>query len=66
MFSKEDFAMVGLIEKFETDKAVNVLKEWIENPLKEGTYEKIKIALWSLETDFDDNMTTEVLGREEY
>jgi hypothetical protein len=58
--------MVGLIEKFEADKAVNVLKEWIENPLKEGTYEKIKIALWSLETDFDDDMAMEVLGREEY
>jgi hypothetical protein len=58
--------MVGLIEKFETDKALNVLKEWIENPMKEGTYEKLKVALWSLETEFDDNKAMEVLGREEF
>lgn len=65
--SKEDFDMViGLIEKFETDKAIGILKEWLENPLKEGTYEKIKVALVSLEDEFDEDKAMEVLGREEY
>jgi hypothetical protein len=58
--------MGGLIEKLETDKAVNIIKEWIENPLKEGVFDKVKVALWSLEDDFDDEMAMEVLGSEEY
>jgi hypothetical protein len=59
--------MGGLIEKFETDKALTILKEWIENPLKEGTYDKIKIALLSLDrSEFDDDKALEILGREEY
>jgi hypothetical protein len=62
--------MGGLIEKLDADKAVKIIKDWIENPLKEGIFEKVKVALWSLEDDladnFDDERVMEVLGREEY
>jgi hypothetical protein len=58
--------MGGLIEKLDADNAVNIIKEWIENPLKEGVFEKVKVALWSLEEDFGENKAMEMLGREEY
>jgi hypothetical protein len=62
--------MGGLIEKLDTEKAVKIIKDWIENPLKDGVFEKVKVALWSLEDDFSDNFdeerAMEVLGREEY
>lgn len=64
--SKADFDKVaGLIDKFETDKAVNILKEWLDNPLKEGTYNKVRAALQSLEDEFDEDKAIEVLSRME-
>jgi PAS domain S-box-containing protein len=65
--SRSDFDMViGLIEKFEEDKAISILKEWLENPLKESAYEKVRAALVSLEDEFDEDKAMEILGREEY
>jgi hypothetical protein len=58
--------MGGLIEKLDDDKALNIIKDWIENPLKDGVFEKVKIALWSFDEDFDEERALEVLGREEY
>jgi PAS domain S-box-containing protein len=63
----EDFEKAALlIENFETEKALDCLKEWINSPLDKKVYEKIKKALTAIEDDFDEDKAMEVLRMEEF
>ena len=50
-----------LLDAFETEKAIEKLKNWISNPLEQGMYERIKNVLIALEDEFDEDMAIELL-----
>lgn len=55
--------VVALIDDFETDKAVEQLKKWINSPLKPDVHEKIKNALIALEDEFDEDKAMLLLSK---
>ena len=55
--------VVALIDDFETDKAVEQLKIWINSPLKTDMHERIKNALIALEDEFDEDKAMRLLSK---
>lgn len=55
------FKAAELLEDFETDQAVTLLKTWIASPLEASMYERIKNALTAIEDDFDEDRAIELL-----
>ncbi|MCH5252911.1 MAG: response regulator [Lachnospiraceae bacterium] len=50
-----------LIDDFETQKALEKLKSWIESPLEPKMHERIKNALIALEDEYDEDKAMELL-----
>ena len=53
--------VASLLENFETDRALEQLKEWIGSPLEQEMYELIKSVLIALEDEFDEDKAIELL-----
>ena len=51
----------ALLEDFETEQAVALLKTWIASPLEPSMHERIKNALIAIEDDFDEDRAIELL-----
>ena len=51
----------ALLEDFETEQAVTLLKSWISSPLEPSMHERIKNALMAIEDDFDEDTAIELL-----
>ncbi len=49
------------IDAFDTERALDQMKEWLSHPLKPELYERIRGALAALEDDFDDVKAMELL-----
>ena len=63
--SQSDLAeVVALLDDFETDKAIEKLKNWISSPLEQDMYERIKNVLIALEDEFDEDTAIELLKEE--
>ena len=56
--------VVALLEDFETDEAIEKLRNWIGSPLEQGMHERIKNALIALEDEFDEYAAIELLKEE--
>ena len=56
--------VVSLLDDFETDKAIEKLKNWIGAPLEQEMYERIKNALIALEDEFDEYAAINLLKEE--
>lgn len=50
-----------LLEDFETDKALELLKTWIASPLEPSMHELVKNALIAIEDEFDEDKAIELL-----
>lgn len=60
--SESDLETVALLlDDFETQKAIEQLKEWIQKPLEQPMYERIKNVLTALEDEFDEDKAIELL-----
>ncbi len=60
--SEEDLAeAAALLEDFETDRALELLKEWIKTPLETSMHECIKNVLIALEDEFDEDKAIALL-----
>ena len=60
--SEDDLENVALLlDDFETQKAIEQLKEWIQKPLEPSMYERIKNVLTALEDEFDEDKAIELL-----
>ena len=56
MLSEGDLAEVSvLLEDFETDRAIELLKKWIDSPLEPSMHACIKNVLTALEDEFDED-----------
>ena len=53
--------VAALLDDFETEKAIEKLKNWISNPLEQSMYEHIKDVLIALEDDFDEDKAISLL-----
>ena len=53
--------VVALLDDFETDEAIEKLKNWISYPLEPEMHERIKNALIALEDDFDEHAAIKLL-----
>ena len=63
--SQSDLAeVVALLDDFETEKAIEKLKNWISSPLEQGMHDRIKNALIALEDEFDEYKAIELLKEE--
>ena len=51
----------AFLEDFETEKAVDLLKTWINRPLEPSMHDLIKNALIAIEDDFDEDKAIELL-----
>lgn len=64
--TKEDLAKAAaLLEDFETQQAVELLKTWIGSSLEASTRERIKNALIAIEDDFDEDKAIEILSMDD-
>lgn len=52
---------VSFLEDFETDQAIELLKEWIGSPLEPSMHDCIKNVLIALEDEFDEEKAIELL-----
>lgn len=52
---------VDFLEDFETDQAIELLKEWIGSPLEPSMHDCIKNVLIALEDEFDEEKAIELL-----
>jgi len=60
--SESDLETVAaLLDDFETQKAIEQLKIWIQKPLEPSMHERIKNVLIALEDEFDEDKATELL-----
>lgn len=60
--SESDLETVALLlDDFETQKAIEQLKDWIQKPLEQPMYERIKNVLTALEDEFDEDKAIELL-----
>lgn len=60
--SESDLETVALLlDDFETQKAIEQLKDWIQKPLEEPMYERIRNVLTALEDEFDEDKAIELL-----
>ena len=63
--SQSDLAeAVALLEDFETEKAIEKLKNWLASPLEKEMHERIKNALIALEDEFDEDLAIKLLKEE--
>ena len=63
--SQNDLEEVAeLLDDFETDQAIEKLKNWIGSPLEQGMHERIKNVLIALEDDFDEHTAIKLLREE--
>ena len=53
--------VVDFLEDFETDQAIELLKEWIARPLEPSMHDCIKNVLIALEDEFDEEKAIELL-----
>lgn len=61
--TKEDLVKAAaLLEDFETQQAVELLKTWIDSSLEASMRERIKNALIAIEDDFDEDKAIEILS----
>ena len=56
--------VIALLDDFETDQAIEKLKNWISNPLEQDMYERIKNVLIALEDEFDEDAALSLLKEE--
>lgn len=62
LLSENDLeAVAALLDDFETQKAIEQLKIWIQKPLEPSMYERVKNVLIALEDEFDEDKATELL-----
>ena len=54
----------ALLDDFETEKAIEKLKDWIRSPLEQGMHERIKNVLIALEDEFDEYKAINLLREE--
>ena len=54
--------VLALIDDFEEEKAIVILKELLDNTLEEKASELIKDALTALEKDYDADKAAELIG----
>ncbi len=60
--SPEDFeAAASLIDDFETEKALEMLNQWLKNNLRQDERKRIKSAVMALEKEFDEEKAIEIL-----
>lgn len=60
--SESDLEIVAaLLDDFETNQAIEQLKEWMKNPLEPEMHERIKNVLIALEDEFDEEKAIELL-----
>ena len=63
--SQSDLAeVVALLDDFETDQAIEKLKNWISSPLEQEMHELIKNVLIALEDEFDEDLAIKLLKEE--
>lgn len=53
--------VVALLDDFETEKAIEKLKTWINTPLEQSMHERIKDVLAALEDEFDEDKAIALL-----
>ena len=53
--------VVQWLDTFQTEPAVNQLKEWLEKPLEPETHRKLRDALLAIEEEFDEDKAIEIL-----
>ena len=56
--------VAALLDDFETDQAIEKLKDWIGSPLEQEMHERIKNVLIALEDDFDEDTAIKLLREE--
>ena len=56
--------VVALLDDFETDQAIEKLKNWISSPLEQEMHERIKNVLIALEDEFDEHAAIKLLKEE--
>lgn len=62
VLSEGDLSEVSaLLEDFETDRAIELLKKWIDSPLEPSMHACIKNVLIALEDEFDEDKAIELL-----
>ena len=54
--------VISLLDDFATEKAIKKLKTWIDSPLEQDMYQRIKNALIALEDEFDEDKAIKLLG----
>ncbi len=60
--TRDDLERVAaLLDDFETDRAIEQLKEWIACPLEAGMYETVRNTLIALEDEFDEDKAIALL-----
>ena len=65
VISQEELTAVAeLIDQFESEKAVEQLKEWLKHPLDKDLHERVKGALTALEDEFDEGRAMKLLKQE--
>ena len=63
--SQDDLEEVAaLLDDFETENAIEKLKNWISMPLEQGMHERIKNVLIALEDEFDEDTAIALLREE--
>ena len=63
--TQSDLAEVAaLLDDFETEQAIEKLKEWISTPLEKDMHERIKNVLIALEDEFDEETAIKLLKEE--
>ena len=56
--------VAALLDDFETDQAIEKLKNWISSPLEQDMHERIKNVLIALEDEFDEDTAIKLLREE--
>ena len=56
--------VAALLDDFETDKAIEKLKDWIGSPLEQEMHERVKNVLIALEDEFDEDLAIKLLREE--
>ena len=56
--------VASLLDDFETEKAIEKLKNWISTPLEQDMHERIKNVLIALEDEFDEEAAIKLLKEE--
>ena len=62
LLAEDDLENVAaLLDAFETQKAIEQLREWMQKPLEKSMHERIRNVLTALEDEFDEDKATELL-----